>query len=868
MTPWLRSVRRGAHALTAGAVSAVVLGVLALGFGPLPALGRALDPGQGVWTSASGGILPRSQTLSIPGLEHRVSIRFTAQGVPSIQAADDSDLYLAQGYVEASFRLTEMDLDRRLGEGALAQFVGRPGVASDEFELRLGLLRTAEEEWARTPRSSPSGQELLAYARGVNDYIAHERTAKDWPALISLTGVFPQEWTPVDSLVVQEVLTQELDFTGTPLDYALLERSLGAAKTMAWFPVDAANPQSPYDPGPYQYLGIKPIAVDAASTVDGVGSAGAGSTGAGDGESASSAIAAPSKVTSGLAEAVASVLASVSRLPAGQVHQYPDSNAWAANGPEVSGGGAMLAGDPHLPETLPSVWYQIALGSPDLAVSGVSLPGVPGIVIGRNVHIAWSLTDVQNQSTLFYAEDTSKSHPDQYYWRGRWRPMRQAHYTIDVRGAAPVHLTVDITVHGPIMTEAGQTLAVDWMGNVPSPDIAVMGEISKASNFAQFRAALAGWVAPTQNFVYADDAGNIGAIAAGYYPQVARGDPWLPLSGTGADDVAGVIPYAAVPQVYDPEGHTIASANQRPVGSSYPYYIGTSADFFDPGYRSTEIYTYLRGHSGMDMADFAALQLSDTDSQAGTITPRLVAALRGDPALDATERAALRLLSRWNDTMTASSAAATIWFTFWRDYVSAVFQPWWKAAKVPVAKDPAGLAANWQQFSLVEDLQAWTVADPGNPAFTPPGAATRTATQVMRSAFAAAVAQLSAKLGRAPDTWMWGRVHSIQFPSITGADALGYGPVPAGGDDWTVSAADGYPVSSQGPSWRMIVKFADRGQSSAAGIYPGGQSENPASPWYSDLIAYWQKGTYLAMPPAGGYSAGSITWSLRPGGES
>jgi penicillin G amidase len=866
MTPRLRSVRGAAHALTAGAVSAVVLGALALGAGPLPALGRALDPGHGVWASAAGGILPRSQALSIAGLEHPVSVRLTAQGVPSIRAADDSDVYLAQGYVEASFRLTEMDLDRRLGEGALAQLAGRPGVASDEFELRLGLLRTAEEEWARTPRSSPSGQELLAYARGVNDYIAHERATKAWPALFSLTGVFPQEWTPVDSLVVQEVLTQELDFTATPLDYALLERSLGAAKTMAWFPVEAANPQSPYDPGPYSDLGLKPIGADAASTVGGVSSAGAGSTG--NGEPASSAITAPGKVTSGLAEAVTSVLASVSGLPAGQVHQYPDSNAWAANGPEVSGGGAMLAGDPHLPQTLPSVWYQIALGSPDLAVSGVSLPGVPGIVIGRNAHIAWSLTDVQNQSTLFYAEETSRSHPDQYYWRGRWRPMRQAHYTIKVRVAAAVQLTVDITVHGPIMTEAGQTLAVDWMGNVPSPDIAVIGEISKASNFAQFRAALAAWVAPTQNFVYADDAGNIGAIAAGYYPQVAHGDPWLPLSGTGADDVAGVIPYAAVPQVYDPAGHTVASANQRPVGSSYPYYIGTSADIFDPGYRSAEINTYLRGHSGMGMADFAALQASDTDSLAGTITPRLLAALRGDPALDATGRAALRQLSQWNDTMTARSTAATIWFTFWRDYVSAVFQPWWKAAKVPVTKDPPGLTANWQQFSLVEDLQAWTVADPGNPAFTPPGAAPRTATQVMRSAFAVAVAQLSAKLGRAPDTWMWGRVHSAQFPSITGARALGYGPVPAGGDDWTVSAADGYPVSSQGPSWRMIVEFTDRGQSRAEGIYPGGQSENSASPWYSDLIAYWRKGTYLALPPAGGYSAGPITWSLRPGGES
>ncbi len=863
MTPGLPSVRRLAPVLAAGAVSAVVLAVLALGYGPIPALGRVLDPGLGVWTSAAGGVLPRSQTLSIPGLQHPVSVYFTAQGVPSIRAADDSDLYLAQGYVEASFRLSEMDLDRRLGEGGLAQIVGPSGVASDEFELRLGLLRTAEEEWAQTPRTSPAGQELLAYARGVNDYLAQARATRTWPALYALAGVFPQEWTPVDSLVIQGVLTQELDFTTTPLDYALLERSLGAAKTMAWFPVEAVNTQNPYDPGPYRYLGITPIAADAASTVDD-----ASSTGAVQDEPASSVIAAPRHVSPEVAEAAGALLASIGRLPAGQVHQYPDSNAWAANGPKVSGGGAMLAGDPHLPQTLPSIWYQVALGAPDLTVSGVSLPGVPGIVIGHNAHIAWSLTDVQNQSTLFYAEQTSKAHPDEYYWRGQWRPVRQVHYTIKVRGGAPVHLTVDITVHGPIMTQAGQTMAVDWMGNMPSPDVAVMGQISKAGSFAQFRAALAAWKAPTQSFVYADDAGNIGAISAGYYPQVAHGDPWLPLSGTGADDVTGVIPYAAVPQVYDPEGRAVATANQRPVGPSYPYYIGTSADFFDPGYRAGEIDAFLNAHAGMDIADFAALQASVTDSLAGTIMPSLLAAVSGDPALDANGQAALRQLTSWNDTMTANSAAATIWFTFWRDYVAAVFQPWWKAAKVPVAKDPTGLAANWQQFNLDEDLEAWTTGDPGNPAFTPPGGTARTATQVMRSAFGAAVRQLSAELGGAPATWTWGRVHSLQLQSTTGAGALGYGPLPAGGDEWAVAAADGYPVSSQGPSWRMIVAFTGRGASHAEGIYPGGQSENPASPWYSDLVAYWQKGTYLAMPPAGGDSAGPITWSLRPGGGS
>ena len=246
----------------------------------------------------------------------------------------------------------------------------------------------------------------------------------------------------------------------------------------------------------------------------------------------------------------------------------------------------MLAGDPHLPQTLPSVWYQAALSAPGLAVTGVTVPGLPGVLIGHNAHVAWSLTDVQNQATLFYTEQTSPARRGQYFWRGAWRPMRQVHYTIPVRGGAPVPLTVDLTVHGPVMTRAGQTTSVDWMGNIPSPDLAVLLAIDKAANFAQFRAALAAWRAPAQNFVYADDHGNIGAISAGYYPLVRHGDPWLPLPGTGADDVAGVIPYRAVPQVYDPPGHVVATANQRPVGPSYPYYLGTTADFFDPGYRA------------------------------------------------------------------------------------------------------------------------------------------------------------------------------------------------------------------------------------------------------------------------------------------
>jgi penicillin G amidase len=146
----------------------------------------------------------------------------------------------------------------------------------------------------------------------------------------------------------------------------------------------------------------------------------------------------------------------------------------------------------------------------------------------------------------------------------------------------------------------------------------------------------------------------------------------------------------------------------------------------------------------------------------------------------------------------------------------------------------------------------WTLRDAANAAFTPPGAAPRTAVTVMRSAFAATVRQLVGTLHESPDGWTWGALHTRQFPSLTGATALGYGPRSAGGDLWTVNAAEGGLASAIGPSWRMIVQWSAGAEPVAAGIYPGGQSENPASPWYSNLVADWWAGRYLPMPSAGG----------------
>src|ERR1700691_3846314 len=261
-----RALGRAVNILAAVAVSAVLLGVLGFGYGGIPALGPALDPGRGVWTSAAGREPIRSQPLSLPGLQQPVTVTFTADGVASFDAATDHDMFLALGYVHASFRLTEMDEERRLGEGRLAQLAGPSDLASDKFELQLGLLRTAQNEWAQMPRDGMAAQAVIAYAQGVNDDIAQVRASGQWPATFTLAGVYPAAWTPVDSLVIQGVLTQELDFTSTPLDYALLERSLGAARTMAWFPVLAPTAQPPYAPAPSPKPRLPPLPPAIAST--------------------------------------------------------------------------------------------------------------------------------------------------------------------------------------------------------------------------------------------------------------------------------------------------------------------------------------------------------------------------------------------------------------------------------------------------------------------------------------------------------------------------------------------------------------------------------------------------------------------------
>jgi penicillin amidase len=803
-------------------VSAAVLYVAFFPAGGLPALGPAFNPTTGAWTMA-GDAQVTDRTLRLSGLEQPVRVVLEQDGTAHVTAQTDHDLFLALGYVHAKFRLFQMDLMRRQGAGRLSEVVGKAAIDTDRFELQLGLLRTAQLEWQQLPASDPSRDALQAYAQGVNDRIEEAKQTHQLDAMFTLLGYEPKPWTPIDSLLIKGDMTQTLNFTDNPLVMSLLNKSLGADLTSEWFPLLPPTAQSPYDIGPYP----KPSAPQEIAPMP-----------------------APQLET---AEALYQRLAA---LPPGLISQGGASNNWAVAGSKSVSGGALLAGDPHLHLTLPAIWFQNTIDSPGYHASGVSIPGTPVVLIGHNEHIAWSLTDAQNQQTFFYVEKEDAGHPGMYFWNGSWKAYTTVSYEIPVLGGPTRHVKVNWSVHGPVISERGQSTSVWWSGNLPSQDLGVLLKIDKAGNWQEFREALRGWYAPTHNFVYADDQGNIGLISAGYYPQVAKGQPWLPMPGTGEYDVTGTVPYDEIPQVYNPPSGIVWSANQRQVTKDYPYYIGTASNFFDPGYRANEIYRVLSQKNKLTAADMQALQTDTRDFLASEIVPVLLKSLVSEK-LNSTETATVGLLRDWDYRMEIDSAAATVWSDFWDRYREETFGPWWKSRGVKV-----DMLDDTVRDALGQDLEAWTLNDPNNRAFSAPGIGSRTSVDAQRKAFHTAITELRHDLGKDPASWKWGRLHQRVLENLAQVSGLDYGPLSERGDGNTPLAAGGFP-STHGPSWRMVV---DWGAHTFQAIYPGGQSENPASSWYTDRAPAWLAGelhTMLTADEAAGRE-GTRTWELRP----
>lgn len=797
----------------------ILTGVLVSPLGPVPPVLPLLNPATGIWSEVGQAGLPMSGAIRIPGLKDPVQVTYSAGGVPHIFARNDHDLFFAQGYLVARDRLFEMDLMRRQAEGRLAQVLGPKYVASDEAQLRMGLLVGARRTLSAM-RTTVQGQKALsavsAYSAGVNALIRQEEASGTLPMFFKLLGYRPNLWTPLDSILVQEDLEEVLAFSDAPLQLAVLARHLGLKRALSLIPDIPPNPQVPYDKGPYPSSTVTAAPLKPVSVQEGAAA-----------NRALSVVEAAKPIVPGLAQG------------------FEESNNWAVSGALTATGKPILAGDPHLTLSLPSVWYEMQLTDPSYHVVGVNFPGAPGIVIGHNQSAAWSATDTESQATFFYTEKTSPAHPGEYDFKGAWYPFVKRTYSIPVKGHSDVSLTVDWTNNGPLLTSYGQHVAMDWTGDLASQDLTALLQMDRAKTLAAFERALSIWSCPVQNWVFADTAGDIAIMAPGLYPLVSHGNPALPLDGSGPDEWTGGIPASAQPKVVDPPSGVVVSANQRPVTAAYPYFIGDSLQFAN-GYRALTIHAFLTNPANrpFSVQSMEKLQADNQDALARLLAP-YIAQTGKRLGLTGPVGQAVAAMASWNGVMSTTSVQATIENAFVTDYLKETFDPWFKAYHVP-SSIPTDLVP------LEEDIQVWTTRPTASTWFNDPlTGAHRTASEVMDTALKKALSSLTSKLGSNPARWTWARVHKRIFASLTGESALGRGPYGTGGDPNTPDAASPDLVATSGPSWRMIVSLGNLPSSVA--IYPGGQSENPVSPFYADGLPIWLSYRYrplvdLTMP--------------------
>src|SRR5579883_2441415 len=493
----------------------------------------------------------RDGTLAVAGLGAPATIVRDRRGIAHITAASLHDVYYAEGYAMAQDRLWQMDMMRRLAEGTLAEVFGPVGLATDEQTRTLGLDRIAARE---TAALAPAARDLLdAFAAGVNQFIAERRGRL--PLEFRLLHYQPAPWRPLDSLAFAAQMYRSLSTSyKDELEREAILAAAGPQAAAALFP-----DRSPWDIPPGAWPApTAPAALARRRAPAALGWPPAAAPFAAAGSSRERGAPPPPR-----AGRLAPLLAALAAAPESSANLGRGSNNWVLASSRTATGAPILANDPHLEYQQPGIWWAVELRAPGLHVIGVTFPGTPGVIIGHNDHIAWGMTNVGADVQDLYREPPAAIHV--------------LGETIPVKGRAPVAFPVRLAPRGPIVAEDAQAaLALDWSLYHPGSlrDVFTMFQrLDQAGDWASFEAALADFPGPSQNFVYADTAGNIGYQCAGRIPLRSRGDGTLPMPDDPAYGWTGWIPFGALPRVYNPAAGLLATANGRIAPDGYPYVI-------------------------------------------------------------------------------------------------------------------------------------------------------------------------------------------------------------------------------------------------------------------------------------------------------
>lgn len=761
--------------------------------------------------------LPQTEgTLKVPGLRAPIEIKRDVDGIPHIYAEDKQDLFFGLGYAHAQDRLWQMEFQRRIGQGRLSELLGSSTLGTDRFLRTLGVYRAATSAWERLP--AETREVVNAYTAGINAFIAQpgsQSLPPEFTVLRLSSGVSTtvEPWTGPDVLTWAKMMAWDLGGNySTELLRNDLTRAVGAdrvAQLLPGHPDDDPTIMTATARGDYTPL----IA-------------------AGEDVRALMGIGNPSGEGLG-------------------------SNNWVVDGTKTTTGLPLLADDPHLGTRVPSIWYLAHLSSGDFNLIGATLPGLPSVVIGRNNAIAWGVTNVgPDVQDLFRERLDATGRMAEF--EGQMEPMTVITETIKVRGAPDVTQMVRITRHGPLISDALNTnnadlpldeqrdelepLAFRWTALDPEDAtiVAFLG-INDAQNWDQFKAALSSYVAPSQNFVYADREGNIGYYAPGRIPVRAGGDGALPAEGwSGAHEWTGWVPFEELPQSYNPPEHFVVTANNRPVPDGYPHFLGRE---WAPRYRAQRIIELLQAKAKLSPDDFAAIQGDRVSLLAREFVPLLLKLVT--PENDA-QRQAVALLQSWDGDTQGDSAAA------------AIFEAWFQRLPLAVVGDDLSesLMSQYQgRFSFVAPFLSATLVDTKNPwCDTVTTTEAETCAMVAQQTLQATLDDLTRQQGRNMQSWRWDRMHVVVFPhqpfdQVGPLKRLFSRSITQGGD-WSTVNVGPFSFSrpfeqTSVPGYRQIIDLSD--PNNGRFLQAIGQSGNFLSPHYDDFMADWQAVRYRPM---------------------
>ena len=782
--------------------------VLNTPWGTIPALGPFLSPFTGFWQNGESAS-DRSVDLSVAAdsLQNDVTIRFDDNGIPHIFAKNNYDLYFAQGFVTARDRLWQMDLQTRAAAGRLSEVLGPATLALDQKSRRLGMGYGAEANF-KVAMSNPTSREaLLAYTAGVNAYIS-QLAYKDYPVEFKLLGYAPEPWEPIKTMYMLEQMMLTLAGRADDLSMTNILKKYGQEVVNELFPNYPRFRESPIIPEgtPWNFT---PLPLPSPSNL----------------------------TTLPLDEVKADSAASDTlltmagrRLPVSEpAHEGVGSNNWAVGGAKSLTGYPILANDPHLELTLPSIWYQVQLSGPESNVCGVSLPGIPAVIIGFNQSVAWGVTNVDADVMDLYEVTFKDATRSAYLYNNRWQPIRKRVEVIKVKGLPEVRDTVVYTHHGPVAyykdrDHKGADLAIKWIGHEPGGSFLTFYELNKARNYDDYRSALAHYHGPAQNFVFADNANTIAMTVNGRFPLKWKEQGKFVLDGSNpSHDWQGWIPAEQNPHVRNPERGFVSSANQSSTDPSYPYYINWR---FAPSERGVRINERLAVMTQANADSLRMLQNDNFSVLARTILPTLLEQLAALP-LSPTHKAAYQLLADWNWQNDAESIAASI------------FERWYPTLGLAIWEDEFGGDSLPMIFPSRDQTIHLLLRQPEARWFddlrTPQK---ETLSDVVFRSFKSSLDTLTAHHGPMGPAWRWASVRGTEVRHLSRLlKPFNSGVLQVGGGGTIVNAI----TKTNGPSWRMVVELSDK-MPKAYGIYPGGQSGNPGSPLYTNMLAKWEKG--------------------------